>query len=302
MASVFAEQHEDLKRQATSRPAKNGFAHRSICDNGRNAVARVYVGQVSSARVVQYGASKTLVKIGVRNLSAQAPSARAGVVDPVARAPGLCAADFRTLTCRILVCLCEPAVTRVSRKIIVYIATSADGYIARLDGSVDWLDRPRIAGDYGMGGFYRSIDTILWGRKTYEVALGFQEQGIKGAEFDSKVTNYVFSHRPPRSNPPGLEFVREPLPIFAKRLRRMSGKNIWMMGGAGLIASFLDAGEIDEVIVHVVPVFIGEGIPLIAPRHRTVPLALRSCRRYSDGVVRLHYAVPRGGQQRKLAE
>jgi len=64
-----------------------------------------------------------------------------------------------------------------------------------------------------------------------------------------------------------------------------------MMGGAGLIASFLDAGEIDEFIIHVMPVLIGEGIPLVAPRHRSVSLTLRSSRRYSDGVVRLHYAV-----------
>ena len=66
---------------------------------------------------------------------------------------------------------------RFQRKIIAYIATSADGYIARLDGSVDWLDRPRTAGDYGIGAFYRSIDTILWGRKTYDMALEFQKQG-----------------------------------------------------------------------------------------------------------------------------
>lgn len=64
-----------------------------------------------------------------------------------------------------------------------------------------------------------------------------------------------------------------------------------MMGGAGLIASFLDAGEIDEFIIHVIPTLIGEGVPLIAPRHRSIPLMLRSCRRYADGVVRLHYAV-----------
>ena len=60
------------------------------------------------------------------------------------------------------------------RKIIVYIATSADGFIARTDGSVDWLDRPRPKGDYGMGAFYKSIDTILWGRKTCDMALYFQ--------------------------------------------------------------------------------------------------------------------------------
>ena len=85
------------------------------------------------------------------------------------------------------------------RKIIVYIATSADGYIARPDGNVDWLNRPQTAGDYGMPSFYRSIDTILWGRKTYELALSFQKQGIPGAEFDPKVRNYIFSRRPPEA-------------------------------------------------------------------------------------------------------
>ena len=64
-----------------------------------------------------------------------------------------------------------------------------------------------------------------------------------------------------------------------------------MMGGAGIIASFLDEGEIDEFIIHVIPVLIGEGIPLIAPRHRTVPLKLIACTKFADGVVRLHYAV-----------
>jgi dihydrofolate reductase len=177
------------------------------------------------------------------------------------------------------------------RKIIVYIATSADGYIARPDGNVDWLNRPRTAGDYGMAAFYRSIDTILWGRKTYELALAFQQQGIKGAAFDPKVKNYVFSHRPPPSPAPAVEFVTEPIPTFAERLRARPGRNIFMMGGAGLIGSFLDAGEIDEFIIHVIPKFIGEGIPLVAPRHRTIVLQSLSCRRYSDGVVRLHYSV-----------
>ena len=185
------------------------------------------------------------------------------------------------------------------RKIIVYIATSADGYIARPDGDVAWLNRPRTAGDYGMRSFYRSIDTILWGRKTYDLALRFQEQGIRGAEFDPKVKNYVFSRRPPPSGPAAVEFVTEPISAFVKEMRATPGKNIWMMGGASLIASFLDAGEIDEFIIHVIPTFIGEGIPLIAPRHRCVPLVLRSSRHYSDGVVRLHYAVVKPGSTKR---
>jgi dihydrofolate reductase len=178
------------------------------------------------------------------------------------------------------------------RKIIVYIATSADGFIARPDGSVDWLDRPSPKGNYGMGAFYKSIDTILWGRKTCDMALDFQKRGVPGSAFDPKVKNYVFTRSlPPSAAPAGVEFVNEPLKTFATHLRKKKGKDIWMMGGAGIIASFLDEGEIDEFMIHVIPTFIGEGIPLIAPSRRTVPLKLISDTKFPDGVVKLHYAV-----------
>lgn len=178
------------------------------------------------------------------------------------------------------------------RKIIVYIATSADGFIARPDGSVDWLDRPRPKGNYGMGAFYQSIDTILWGRKTYEMALEFQKKGVTRSAFDTRVKNYVFTRSLPQSTAPaGVEFVSEPIKAFATRLREKKGKDIWMMGGAGIIASFLDEAEIDEFMIHVIPKLIGEGIPLIAPGQRTLPLKLISCRKFTDGVVNLHYAV-----------
>lgn len=178
------------------------------------------------------------------------------------------------------------------RKIIVSVAISADGFLGRADGSVDWLDRPQPKGNYGMGVFYRSIDTILWGRKTYEMALGFQEKGIPGSAFDTRVKNYVFTHTPPSSPAPkGVEFVSEPVKAFARRLRAAEGKDIWIMGGAGIIGSFLDEDEIDDFILAVIPVFIGEGIPLIAPRHRTVLLQLIASTKYSDGLVKLHYAV-----------
>ena len=71
-----------------------------------------------------------------------------------------------------------------------------------------------------------------------------------------------------------------------------------MMGGAGIIASFLDAGEIDEFIINVIPTFIGEGIPLVAPARRDAPLKLISIKKFSDGVVRLHYAVMRSKPKR----
>jgi dihydrofolate reductase len=180
------------------------------------------------------------------------------------------------------------------RKIVVYIATSADGYIARPDGDVEWLNRRASPADYGMREFYRSIDTILLGRKTYDWALDYcKKMGRKRAPFDTRVANFAFSRKPPRRVPRGVRFVSEPVKAFAQRLRATPGKDIWMMGGAGLIGSFLDAGEIDAFDIHVIPVFIGEGIPLVAPRHRDVRLRLRASRKYPDGVVRLRYEVPR---------
>ena len=179
------------------------------------------------------------------------------------------------------------------RKIIVYIATSADGFIGRSNGSVDWLDRPHPKDGYGIVAFYKSIDTILWGRKTCDMALDYQKRGVPGTDFDTSVKNYVFTHSPlPSPAPAGVEFVNEPIQAFATRLREKKGKDIWMMGGAGIIASFLDAGELDEFMIHVIPKFIGEGIPLIAPARRTVPLKLIASTEFPDGVVKLHYAVP----------
>ena len=183
---------------------------------------------------------------------------------------------------------------KARRRIIVYIATSADGYIARLDGDVEWLNRRPRTVDYGMGQFYPTIDTILWGRKTYDWLLNYyKKRGKTKGLFDTKLANYVFSRKPPKRAAPGVTFVSEPVKTFARRLRATSGKQIWMMGGGGLIASFLDAGEIDEFDIHVIPVLIGERIPLVAPRHRDVALRLRSSRKYPDGVVRLRYEVER---------
>lgn len=174
------------------------------------------------------------------------------------------------------------------RKVIVYIATSADGYIARPDGDVDWLSRPEPKGGYGIGVFFKSIDTILWGRKTY--AKGIQ-MGMKDSGMGPGVKNYVFSRQPQSSLLPGFELVNEPIRPFMQHLRAQPGKNIWMMGGAELIGAFLDEGEIDEFSIHLIPILIGEGIPLIQPRHRSIPLKLLATKKYPDGVVHLHYSV-----------
>lgn len=175
-----------------------------------------------------------------------------------------------------------------SRKIIAYLAISADGYIARPDGDVAWLDRPRPKGNYGMGDFLKSIDTILWGRKTYTKGI---EMDMKPAPFGGKIKNYLFSRQPRGPLLGGFELAREPIKPFAQKLRAQRGKDIWMMGGGEIIASFLDEGELDEFSIHVVPVLIGEGIPLIQPRHRFIRLKLLSSKKFPDGVVQLNYRV-----------
>ena len=173
------------------------------------------------------------------------------------------------------------------RKVIVHIGTSADGYIARADGDLEWLtSRPAPKGFYGMNAFMKSIDTKVLGRKTYEVSLRM------GAKFDSQGRTIVFSHHPPPADAPsGVEFVNEAIGPFVSRLREQPGKDIWLMGGGEIIASFLDAQAIDEFVISVAPVFIGEGIPLIARRYRHVPLELRSNERFEDGLVQLRYGV-----------
>jgi dihydrofolate reductase len=103
--------------------------------------------------------------------------------------------------------------------------------------------------------------------------------------------HYVFSRQPPASATVGVQFVSEPIKAFAERIRNGSGKNVWLMGGGEIIGAFLDEGAIDEFIVSIIPIFIGEGIPLLVPRHREVPLHLTSARPFSDGVVQLRYQV-----------
>jgi dihydrofolate reductase len=173
------------------------------------------------------------------------------------------------------------------RRVIVHIAVSADGYIAGPDGDLEWLtSRPKPKDFYGINAFMRSVDTLLLGRRTYEAGLRL------GGKFDSKNRTIVFSRRPPPAGAPaGVEFTSEGVGDFVGRLREQPGKDVWLMGGGDLIASFLDADAIDEFVLSVVPVFIGDGIPLIARRPRHAPLRLISTERFEDGLVQLRYAV-----------
>ncbi len=173
------------------------------------------------------------------------------------------------------------------RKIIVNLATSADGFVARPDGDLDWLiGRPAPPGFYGLPEFERSIDAKILGRKTFDRSLEL------GARFGGATEHYVFSRHPaPARVPAGVRFVTESITAFAEGMRARPGKDIWMMGGGDIIAAFLDEGEIDECILTVVPTFIGTGIPLLSARHRDVTLRLVRAQPFPDGVVQLHYAV-----------
>jgi dihydrofolate reductase len=112
------------------------------------------------------------------------------------------------------------------------------------------------------------------------------------AAFDTRVESYVLTRSPQQSAAPaGVEFVSKAIKVLATRLRKKKGKNIWIMGGTGILASFRDQGEIDEFMIDVIPKFIDEGIPLIAPGRRTVPLKRISWTKFTDGVVKLHSVV-----------
>jgi dihydrofolate reductase len=122
------------------------------------------------------------------------------------------------------------------RTVIVRIGTSADGYIARPDGDLEWLtSRPKLGGFYGMGAFMKSIDTRLLGRKTYEESLRM------GATFDAaEGRTVVFSRQPvPPDAPSGVEFVSGAIGPVVDQLREQPGKDGWLMGGGDLIAAFL---------------------------------------------------------------
>ena len=176
------------------------------------------------------------------------------------------------------------------RKLVYYCAVSADGFIARRDGSVDWLES-RDAADYGIEGFMASVDTIVWGRTTYE-GYGMKPPGLE--PFGKGTRHIVLSHRPPpKGADPRAEFTSESSKAVARRLRGEQGKDVWLMGGGVSAASFLDAGEVDEVVVHVIPVLLGDGIPLFKAKPRDVQLALAETKAFPDGVVRLAWRVIR---------
>src|ERR1043166_6029583 len=163
-------------------------------------------------------------------------------------------------------------------------ASSLDGFIARRDGSVDWLHHSADVQEI-MGAYWATIDTMLMGRKTWEIAAAHLK-GKRGSQSLYKgITTYVFSRTLDRIDVPGVKLVRADPGPFVRELKTRSGKGICVMGGGELAGELFDAGVIDEVGVNVQPIFLGDGIPFVRALARDVKLRLKESRPLQGGCV-----------------
>lgn len=164
----------------------------------------------------------------------------------------------------------------------LYIAVSLDGFIATPDGGVAWLD-DYPSSEFGFDEFLASIGTVVMGRATYEQALGFGEWPFAGKRV------VVLSSRPLRDVPDGVERRDGDPRDFAESLR--AAGDVWVMGGAKTARGFREAGLIDEIELYVIPLLLGDGVPLWAQSGRTRPLCFVSAEAAPRGVVKLVYRV-----------
>jgi len=173
------------------------------------------------------------------------------------------------------------------RRVWYSVAMSLDGYIAREDGGYDWI--PHEPG-FDWAAFMGRFDTVLMGRKTYEVALG---QG-GGPQIGSRT--YVFSRTLRQSDHPKVTIVGDDATETVAALRKERGKDIWLMGGGLLFRHLLEAGQVDMVEVGLVPVLLGGGIPLLPPGGSSVALRLTATEQPGEsGILRLTYETVRQG-------
>jgi dihydrofolate reductase len=178
------------------------------------------------------------------------------------------------------------------RKIVLGLGISLDGYIARLNGDVDFLFMPK---DYSMAPFFSTIDTAVMGRKTLDAALRMGGGSFGG----SSMATYVFSHSKPAGERDGVVFVNQSPAAFIAKLRKRPGKNLWLMGGGELARDFLKADLVDELYLGIVPVLLGEGIPLFPTGFPQRDFALIENKSYSKGLIALKYQRVRKKAKRK---
>ena len=173
------------------------------------------------------------------------------------------------------------------RKIILYIAASIDNYIARKDGSVDWLDDPDYAvegEDYGYASFYESIDTTLMGNATYQEVLGFDVP----FPYPDK-TNYVFSRSMHEEKAEFVKFISSDILEFITQLKEKEGKDIWLIGGGQINTIFLENGLIDQLILTIIPITLGDGIPLFQKSSIETKFVLEKNRSFKSGLIQLTF-------------
>jgi dihydrofolate reductase len=165
-------------------------------------------------------------------------------------------------------------------------AISLDGFIAGPEGQFDWiLTDPEI----DFAAMFSQYDTLLIGRRTYTAMLAAGPEGSMPG-----IKSFVFSRTLAQSDHPDVTVVRDNAGEFVARLRQQPGKDIALFGGGDLFRSLLDAGQVDTVEVAVVPVLLGEGVPLMAGSYRKVPLELTSQKVLkTTGIVQLEYTIVR---------
>lgn len=173
------------------------------------------------------------------------------------------------------------------RKVTFGVANSLDNYIARPDGGVDWLMWSKEAAAV-TADFWKTIDTVLMGRKTYEVGLKLAKG--KSVSYPG-VTTYVFSRTLGREGAKGVEVIRESAAEFVRSLKEREGKGICLMGGGELANSLFEAGLVDELVVNVHPLLLGSGVPLFHEMRRQLDLDLLDCKPFENGCVLLTYRV-----------
>jgi dihydrofolate reductase len=179
------------------------------------------------------------------------------------------------------------------RSVVLGLGISLDGYIARLNGDIDFLFMPK---DYSMAAFFASVDTAVMGRKTLDAALRMGGGSFGG----SSTATYVFSRTQPAGARDGVVFVHQSPAAFVRRLRKRPGKNIWLMGGGELARDFLVADLVDELYLGIVPVLLGEGIPLFPSGFPQRDFTLIENKTYSRGLIALRYKRRRSRRKRSL--
>ena len=172
-----------------------------------------------------------------------------------------------------------------------YVACSLDGFIATPDGGVDWLDDVSVEGeDFGYGDFFASIDAMIMGSTTYDKVCGFGGDWPYGDK-----PCWVMSERPLKSVGSQV-LISDGSPADVLREIEAQGfGRAWMVGGGQLAGSFREQNLIDEFVITIIPVILGEGIPLFADDSSRQLLQLVSTHRAGNGVVTLHYCRAEDG-------